>query len=186
MNFNLVFVDDRARQLYGSEAPKYATPNSCALDLRACISDTLMLEAGQQMLIGSGIKIQPVFTRELALNHANTRVGGFILPRSGKGAKEGFALGNTVGLIDADYQGEIMLMAWARPTRMVHRPGASLGFGMIDEVMNPEPKLTIVPGERVAQLVFLPCVIAEAFNILTEFPQLTDRGEGGLGSTGPR
>lgn len=130
--------------------PKYETCDSAGLDLRACLDEPFVLEAGKTHLIPTGI----------AIHIGNPHLAAVILPRSGLGHKHGIVLGNLVGLIDADYQGPLMISCWNRSA-------------------NP---YIITPGDRIAQLVFLPIVRAE-FDIVDEF-KLTDRGTGGFGHSG--
>jgi dUTP pyrophosphatase len=130
--------------------PEYTTPGSAGMDLRACIDETLRLHPGDTILIPTGISI---YIEDPGL-------AAFILPRSGLGHKHGIVLGNLVGLIDSDYQGELMISCWNR--------GA--------ETFNIEQ------GDRIAQLVILPVVQAR-FNIVSEFVE-TKRGTGGFGSSG--
>src|ERR1700728_43430 len=125
--------------------PQYATAGSAGLDLRACIDAPLKLEPGQAELIATG----------LAIHLADPGLAAVILPRSGLGHKNGIVLGNLVGLIDADYQGPLMISCWNRS----------------------ENAYTVQPGDRIAQLVFLPIIRAH-FEIVEEFKQ-TNRGEGG-------
>ena len=130
--------------------PAYATPGSAGLDLRAMLQQDTVLEPGQTLLIPTGLSIYV----------GDPGLAALILPRSGLGHKHGIVLGNLVGLIDSDYQGELMVSAWNRsPTAF-----------------------TIEPMERIAQLVIVPVVQAQ-FNVVSEFPP-TQRGEGGYGSTG--
>ncbi|RUO37706.1 dUTP diphosphatase [Aliidiomarina shirensis] len=130
--------------------PTYATPGSAGLDLRACIGEAIVLEPGQTELVGTG----------LAIHIADPGLAATILPRSGLGHKHGIVLGNLVGLIDSDYQGELKVSVWNR--------GNSA--------------FTIEPGERIAQLVIIPVVQAD-FNLVSEFSD-SDRGTGGFGSSG--
>ena len=130
--------------------PSYATPGSAGLDLRACLDQTLLIEPGQTVLIPTG----------LAVHIADPGLAAMILPRSGLGHKHGIVLGNLVGLIDSDYQGQLMVSAWNRS----------------------DVEFTLQPMERLAQLVIVPVVQAQ-FNVVSEFP-LSQRGEGGYGSTG--
>jgi dUTP pyrophosphatase len=136
----------------GSEfpLPEYATEGSAGLDLRACLQEPLQLLPGDTMLIPTGI----------AIYIANANLAATILPRSGLGHKHGIVLGNLIGLIDSDYQGELLISCWNR--------GAD--------------HFTIQPGDRIAQLVFLP-VIRASFDVVTEF-HATQRGEGGFGHSG--
>lgn len=136
----------------GSEfpLPTYATPGSAGLDLRALLDSALTLEPGQTELIPTG----------LAIHIGDPNLCATILPRSGLGHKHGIVLGNLVGLIDSDYQGQLMVSVWNR--------GHS--------------SFTIKPGERMAQLVFMPVVQAE-FNLVESFDE-SARGEGGFGHSG--
>jgi len=130
--------------------PAYATAGSAGLDLRACLMEPLVLQANAWKLVPTGIAI---FLRD-------TSYAALILPRSGLGHKHGIVLGNLVGLIDSDYQGQLMVSAWNRS----------------------DVPFTIEPMERIAQLVIVPVVQAE-FNVVSEFPA-SERGESGYGSTG--
>ena len=132
------------------QLPQYATAASAGLDLRACIDAPIALAPGQTELIPTG----------LAIYIADPGYAGMILPRSGLGHKHGIVLGNLVGLIDADYQGPLMVSAWNR---------SAAAF-------------TLNPMERLAQLVIVP-IQQVAFSVVDEFTS-TDRGAGGFGSTG--
>ena len=132
------------------QLPAYATPGSAGLDLRACIEQPLTLEANAWRLVPTGISIYLKDPGYAAL----------ILPRSGLGHKHGIVLGNLVGLIDSDYQGQLMVSAWNRS----------------------DTPFTLQPLERLAQLVIVPVVQAQ-FNVVADFP-VSQRGEGGYGSTG--
>ncbi len=136
----------------GSEfpLPTYATEGSAGLDLRACLDAPLVLAPGQTQLIRTG----------LAIHIADPALAGLVLPRSGLGHKHGIVLGNLVGLIDSDYQGELMVSCWNRGTE----------------------SFTIQPGERIAQYVLVPVVQAE-FRLVDAFEE-TERGAGGFGSSG--
>ena len=136
--------------LIKDQLPHYATAGSAGLDLRACISDKIILEPGQTVLIPTG----------LAIHLADANYAAMILPRSGLGHKHGVVLGNLVGLIDSDYQGELMVSTWNR---------GNTAF-------------TIEPFERIAQMVIVPVVQAQ-FNLVADF-DASDRGAGGFGSTG--
>ena len=131
--------------------PTYAPPGSAGLDLRACIQVPVVLEPGQWQWIATG----------MAVHLRDPGYAALILPRSGLGHKHGIVLGNLVGLIDSDYQGELMVSAWNR---------SSTAF-------------TLQPMERLAQLVIVPVVQAQ-FNEVQEFAQVSERGTGGYGSTG--
>lgn len=141
-------LDDRI----GNEIPmpEYATSGSAGLDLRACLDAPLTLHPGETQLIRTGLSI---FIEDPSL-------AAMILPRSGLGHKHGIVLGNLVGLIDSDYQGELMVSCWNRG----------------------KDSFTIEIGERLAQLVLVPVVQAE-FDIVTEFTK-TERGSGGFGHSG--
>ena len=130
--------------------PAYATPGSAGLDLRACLDEPLTLEPNAWQLVPTG----------MAIYLEDPGFAALILPRSGLGHKHGIVLGNLVGLIDSDYQGQLMVSAWNR---------SSTAF-------------TIEPMERIAQLVVVPVVQAQ-FKVVQEFPA-SQRGEGGYGSTG--
>jgi dUTP pyrophosphatase len=130
--------------------PKRATAGSAGLDLRACLDEPLDLQPGATKLIPTGI----------AIHLADPTLAAVIIPRSGLGHKHGVVLGNLVGLIDSDYQGELMISCWNRGT---------LPF-------------RVEPGERIAQLVVVPVVQVE-FDVVTEFAA-SDRGSGGFGHTG--
>ena len=132
------------------QLPAYATSGSAGLDLRAAIDAPITLEPGQTVLIPTGI----------AIHLANSHTAALILPRSGLGHKHGIVLGNLVGLIDSDYQGELMVSTWNRG----------------------QTTFTIEPFERIAQLVIVP-VIQAAFNLVDDF-DTSERGIGGFGSTG--
>jgi len=146
MKIDVRMLDERLR----GQPPAYATPGSAGLDLRACLSAPLVLAPGACQLVPTG----------LAVHLADAGYAALILPRSGLGHKHGIVLGNLVGLIDSDYQGELMVSAWNR--------GATA--------------FTIEPMERIAQLVIVPVLQAE-FNWVDGF-EPTARGQGGYGSTG--
>ncbi|MGL9733943.1 MAG: dUTP diphosphatase [Symbiopectobacterium sp.] len=132
--------------------PAYATAGSAGLDLRACIDEGIALVEEETILVPTGI----------AIHIADPSLAAVILPRSGLGHKHGVVLGNLVGLIDSDYQGQLMVSVWNRS----------------------QQAFTIEPGERLAQMVFVPVVQAE-FNIVDDFVG-TERGEGGFGHSGRR
>lgn len=146
MRIDVRVLDRRLRD----QLPAYATPGAAGLDLRACIDAPLLLEPGTTHLIKTG----------LAIHIADAGYAAMVLPRSGLGHKHGIVLGNLVGLIDSDYQGELMISTWNR---------------------GGEP-FTINPLDRLAQLVIVP-VIRANFNVVEEFAT-SDRGQGGFGSTG--
>ena len=130
--------------------PTYATQGSAGLDLRACVTEPTVIEPGQTVLVKTG----------LAIYIEDTGFAGLILPRSGLGHKHGIVLGNLVGLIDSDYQGELMVSVWNRG----------------------QAAFTLEPGERLAQYVLVPVVQAQ-FDLVEEF-EATERGAGGFGHTG--
>jgi dUTP pyrophosphatase len=141
-------LDERLR----GQLPHYATPGSAGLDLRACIDAPLALAPGQAELIPAGI----------AIHLGDNGLAAMILPRSGLGHKHGIVLGNLVGLIDSDYQGQIFVSTWNRGNA----------------------PFTINPMERLAQLVVVP-VVQVGFNVVEDF-DTSRRGAGGFGSTGTR
>ncbi|MDH5361269.1 MAG: dUTP diphosphatase [Gammaproteobacteria bacterium] len=130
--------------------PDYATPGSAGIDLRACVEAAMELNPGETLLIPTG----------MAIYIGDPGIAATILPRSGLGHKHGIVLGNLVGLIDSDYQGQLFVSCWNRGS---------------------EP-FTINPGERIAQMVFVPVIQAQ-FEVVEEFEE-SHRGEGGFGSTG--
>jgi len=132
------------------QIPAYATPGSAGLDLRACLDEAVVLAPGQTTLIPTG----------LAIHIADPGLAAIILPRSGLGHKHGIVLGNLVGLIDSDYQGQLMVSCWNRG----------------------QAEFTIQPFERIAQLVIVP-VVQAAFRRVDSF-DASSRGAGGFGSTG--
>ena len=146
MKIDIKILDARMAE----QLPAYATPGSAGLDLRACLDAPLTLLPNAWQLVPTGIA---VFIKDPGY-------AAMILPRSGLGHKHGIVLGNLVGLIDSDYQGQLMVSAWNR---------SGVPF-------------TLEPMERLAQLVIVPVVQAQ-FNVVTDF-EATERGEGGYGSTG--
>lgn len=147
MNVDLKILDARLRD----NMPAYATPGSAGLDLRACIAAPLTLAPGEWQLVPTG----------MAIYLKDPGFAAMILPRSGLGHKHGIVLGNLVGLIDSDYQGQLMVSAWNRsPTAF-----------------------TLQPMDRLAQLVIVP-VVQPSFRLVEDFEAVSERGEGGYGSTG--
>jgi deoxyuridine 5'-triphosphate nucleotidohydrolase len=130
--------------------PRYETTEAAGLDLRACLDHSLLIEPGQTHLIPTGLSIYI----------ADPHIAAVILPRSGLGHKHGLVLGNLVGLIDADYQGPLMVSCWNRG----------------------QTAYTVEPGDRIAQLVFLP-IVRTHFNIVADFA-MSQRGTGGFGHSG--
>ena len=147
MKIDVKILDGRLADQF----PAYATPGSAGLDLRACLDAPLTLEPNAWQLVPTG----------MAIHLADPGFAAMILPRSGLGHKHGIVLGNLVGLIDSDYQGQLMVSAWNR---------SDVAF-------------IIEPMERIAQLVLVPVVQAQ-FNVVNEFAAASERGEGGYGSTG--
>lgn len=145
-NIDLKILDPRMKELL----PAYGTPGSAGLDLRACLDAPLTLEPGQTVLVPTG----------LAIHIGDPGYAAMILPRSGLGHKNGIVLGNLVGLIDSDYQGQLMVSTWNRGTTA----------------------FVLQPMDRLAQLVVVP-VLQVGFNVVDEFAS-SDRGTGGFGSTG--
>ena len=145
-NIEVKILDARLHE----QLPRYATAGSAGLDLRACLVKALTLEPGQTELVPSGI----------AIHLEDPGLAALVLPRSGLGHKHGIVLGNLVGLIDSDYQGQIFISTWNRGRR----------------------SFTIEPMERLAQLVIVP-VVQAGFDIVDEF-HASSRGAGGFGSTG--
>lgn len=146
MKMDVRILDARLRD----NLPAYATPGSAGLDLRACIDAPVTLQPGETQLVPTG----------MAIHLADPGYCALILPRSGLGHKHGIVLGNLVGLIDSDYQGQLMVSAWNR---------------------SGQP-FELVPMERLAQLVVVP-VVQAAFNLVDAF-ETSQRGEAGFGSTG--
>jgi dUTP pyrophosphatase len=143
---DLKILDNRLHHMM----PAYATPGSAGLDLRACIEHTQTIHAGETVMIPTGI----------AIHIDNTYYAALILPRSGLGHKHGIVLGNLVGLIDSDYQGQLLVSCWNRS----------------------KETFLLNPMERIAQLVIVPVVQAD-FHLVDEFT-VSERGDGGFGSTG--
>ncbi|RMX08777.1 dUTP diphosphatase [Corticibacter populi] len=147
MHIDIQILDSRLQ----TQLPSYATAGSAGLDLRACLQEPLVLQPGQPAeLVPTGI----------AMYLKDPGYAALILPRSGLGHKQGLVLGNLVGLIDSDYQGQLMVSAWNRSAQPIR----------------------IEPLDRIAQLVIVPVVQAQ-FNIVKAFPS-SERGSGGYGSTG--
>jgi dUTP pyrophosphatase len=147
MHIDVKILDPRL----ADQMPAYATPGSAGLDLRACLEAPLTLAPNAWQLVPTG----------MAIHLADPGYCALILPRSGLGHKHGIVLGNLVGLIDSDYQGQLMVSAWNR---------SDIAF-------------TLQPMERLAQLVIVPVVQAQ-FKVVNEFATASARGEGGYGSTG--
>jgi dUTP pyrophosphatase len=143
---NVKILDPRMKE----QMPAYATPGSAGLDLRACLDAPLVIQPGETHLVPTG----------LAIHIADPGYAAMILPRSGMGHKHGIVLGNLVGLIDSDYQGQLMVSTWNRG----------------------QTAFTLNPMERLAQLVIVP-VLQVGFNVVEEFGD-SERGAGGFGSTG--
>ncbi len=149
MIFDLKILDPRMQD----QLPQYATPGSAGLDLRACLDAPLTLEPNAWQLVPTG----------LAIHLRDPGYAAMILPRSGLGHKHGIVLGNLVGLIDSDYQGQLMVSAWNRSTQ----------------------PFVLQPMERLAQMVIVP-VVQASFQVVEDFGDVSERGAGGYGSTGTR
>jgi len=147
MQIDVRILDSRM----ADQLPGYATPGSAGLDLRACLDGPLELAPNAWQLVPTG----------LAIHLKDPGYAALILPRSGLGHKHGIVLGNLVGLIDSDYQGQLMVSAWNRST----------------------VAYTLQPLERLAQLVIVP-VAQASFRVVEDFAEGTERGAGGYGSTG--
>jgi dUTP pyrophosphatase len=147
MKVDLMVLDPRMANCL----PAYATPGSAGLDLRACIDAPVALAPNAWQLLPTG----------LSIHLADPGYAAMILPRSGLGHKHGIVIGNLVGLIDSDYQGQLMVSAWNRS----------------------DTPFTIEPMERIAQMVIVPVMQAE-FNVVDKFASATERGVAGYGSTG--
>ena len=145
-NIDLKILDPRMKEVL----PAYGTPGSAGLDLRACLDAPLTIEPGQTVLVPTG----------LAIHIGDPGYAAMILPRSGLGHKSGIVLGNLVGLIDSDYQGQLMVSTWNRSATT----------------------FVLQPMDRLAQLIVVP-VLQVGFNVVEEFAS-SDRGAGGFGSTG--
>ena len=149
MDIDVKILDARI----AAQMPTYATPGSAGLDLRACLDAPLTLAPNAWQLVPTG----------MAIHLKDPAYAAMLLPRSGLGHKHGIVLGNLVGLIDSDYQGQLMVSCWNR---------SDVAF-------------TIEPMERIAQMVIVPVVQAR-FHVVSEFDAATERGEGGYGSTGKK
>jgi dUTP pyrophosphatase len=147
MQIDLKVLDERLRE----QLPAYATAGSAGLDLRACLAEPLTLAPNAWQLVPTG----------LAIHLGDPGYAAMILPRSGLGHKHGIVLGNLVGLIDSDYQGQLMVSAWNRS----------------------DVPFTIEPMERIAQMVIVP-VMQVSFHLVEDFAEASERGSGGYGSTG--
>lgn len=144
---DIKLLDDRLK----AEMPRYATSGSAAIDLQACIPDSIGIAPGGVELIPTG----------LALDMQDPNLCAIVLPRSGLGTKQGLILGNGTGLIDSDYQGQVMVALWNRSSQVRY----------------------VYPLDRIAQMVFVP-ILRPTFCVVNEFTEKTERGEGGFGSTG--
>ena len=149
MDLDVKILDPRM----ADQLPQYATPGSAGLDLRACLEAPLTLAPNAWQLVPTGI----------AIHLKDPGFAAMLLPRSGLGHKHGIVLGNLVGLIDSDYQGQLMVSCWNRS----------------------DTAFTIEPMERIAQMVIVPVVQAR-FNVVEAFADVTERGAGGYGSTGKK
>lgn len=149
---------------------EHATDGSSGFDVRACIDAPIKLvRGGRSVLIPTGFK----------MHIANPNITALIVPRSGNGHKRGLVMGNTVAVIDSDYQGEWFISAWARPNRATHEPTTPKDF----ENEDGAHYITINPGDRIAQILFVP-VIHPTFQVVDKLSTETERGSGGFSSTG--
>lgn len=151
MNVQVKILNPKIGQDPNFPLPTRATEGSAGIDLRACIDEPLTIKAGQTVLVGTGLSIYI----------ADPNFAGLILPRSGLGHKHGIVLGNLVGLIDSDYQGELMVSVWNRS----------------------DTEFTLNPAERMAQYVVVP-VARPNFEVVADFSAVSDRGAGGFGHSG--
>lgn len=151
MDLQLKILDERIGKDERFPLPKRATEGAAAVDLRACIDEAITINPGETQLIGTG----------MAIYIADPNFAGLILPRSGLGHKHGIVLGNLVGLIDSDYQGELMVSVWNRGSKA----------------------FTLEPAERLAQYMVVP-VQKVSFTVVTDFSSDSDRGAGGFGHSG--
>ena len=149
MDIDVKILDARI----AAQMPSYATPGSAGLDLRACLEAPLTLAPKAWQLVPTG----------MAIHLKDPGYAAMLLPRSGLGHKHGIVLGNLVGLIDSDYQGQLMVSCWNRS----------------------EAAFTIEPMERIAQMVIVP-VVQATFKVVNDFDATSERGEGGYGSTGKK
>ncbi|PWB21111.1 dUTP diphosphatase [Comamonas sp. JNW] len=149
MIVDLKILDPRMQ----AQLPQYATPGSAGLDLRACLDAPLTLQPNAWQLVPTG----------LAIHLRDPGYAAMILPRSGLGHKHGIVLGNLVGLIDSDYQGQLMVSAWNRSSQ----------------------PFVLEPMERLAQMVIVP-VVQASFQVVEDFGDVSERGAGGYGSTGTK
>ena len=147
-SIQLKILDQRLGQEF--PLPAYATDGSAGLDMRACVEDSVTINPGETHLIPTG----------MAIHVADPSLAAVLLPRSGLGHKHGIVLGNLVGLIDSDYQGQVYVSCWNRGSKA----------------------FTIEPGDRISQMVVVP-VVQVQFEVVNEF-DTSDRGEGGFGSSG--
>lgn len=151
--FELKVIDKRVGKDVDYPLPTQATDGSAGIDLRACIDNPIVIEAGKTVLVGTGI----------AIHIKDDSYMGMVLPRSGLGSKSGIVLGNLVGVIDSDYQGELMMCLWNRS----------------------DTDYTLQPATRVAQYIVVP-IVKPAFKIVEEFGETSGRSVGGFGSTGDK
>ena len=161
LEFELVYASPVAERVYNNADSNYGTPDSAGFDLRAIINEPITLMKGDQVKIGTGIKLNMGMHPD---PDGEVKFAALVLPRSGLGTKNGLTLANTVGLIDQDYQGEITCTMRLRYDA-------------------PDESIRIYPGDRIAQLVIIP-VLRPKFKIVNQFSSNTARGENGHGSTG--
>jgi len=169
MKIEIIYTSEYAQRAYEGGAitnagPQYATEHSAAFDVRAIIDEPITIMPGEQYNISTGLKLNMRSVESMI--PPGMKLAALIMPRSGRGSKEGLCIANTVGLIDEDYLGVCSFTAWARPTK---------AEGSAPVVINP--------GERIGQLMFV-FVPRFDFKVVEQFSTTTARGEGGFGSTG--
>lgn len=169
MNLEIQYTTPAAAEIYGRSS-NYGSADAAGFDLRAMIDQSVTILPGEQALIPTGIKLNmgPM------LQNDSMRYAAMAIPRSGRGSKEGLVLANTIGLVDQDYLGEIMLCCWARPTDGSVKAATNRLCGS---------PIFIEPLERIAQLVIVP-VMRPHFIVVANFSASTQRGVDGFGSTG--
>ena len=155
--------------------PAYAKPGDAGMDLSACIEEPITIPEGENRLIPTGI----------AIHIGNPNVVGVLVPRSGLGHKKGMVLGNLIGIVDSEYQGQVYASMWNRKHlehEVVEVPSDPGSERMVKELQQVDNSYTIQPGDKICQLLFLP-VIQASFNVVDSFEE-SERGTGGFGHTG--
>lgn len=189
-DFYSSMTDGRFVEVRVDNLPQYATSGSAGVDLRATKDyviypgETVAIPTGIAIHIASGNKDFSLYRTDVGEQQSeidsleDVGIMGVIVPRSGKGSNEGLVLANLVGILDDDYQGEIIIQAWNRKNKEYLAPTFHESWGVTDK-----NAIKIQAGDRITQLVFVPIVKAQ-FNIVEEFTHNTDRGTGGFGSSG--